>query len=82
MLRRSLQDLLKLDTLGQRQVLAEVDGAGGAAHVLLPGVTARLAAAARVLLTAKRSANLGTAGRYVDVDQAAVRAFGTHPLKD
>ena len=41
---------LKLDTLRERQLLGVVDGAGGAAHVLLPRVGPGLAAAARRLI--------------------------------
>ena len=40
----------KFDPLGQGQFLAVVDGARGPPHVLLPGVAAALASAARRLL--------------------------------
>ena len=64
--------LLKLDTLRERQLLGVVDGAGGAAHVLLPRVRPGLAAAARRLLAAERAADLGPRRRDVDVDDSAV----------
>ena len=73
--------LLKLDTLRERQLLRVVDGAGGAAHVLLPRVRPRLAAAARRLLAAERAADLGPRRRDVDVDDSAVRSLGPDPLR-
>ena len=60
--------------------LRPVDGAGLAAHVGLPGVGARLAAAAGLLLAAEGAADLGARGADVDVGDAAVaspRARGT-----
>jgi hypothetical protein len=59
-----------------------VDGAGGAAHVLLPRVAARLAAAAGILLAAERAADLGARRADVDVHDAAVAAARPRPLED
>ena len=73
--------LLKLDTLCERQLLRVVDGAGGAAHVLLPRVRPGLAAAAGRLLAAERAADLGPRRRDVDVDDSAVGSFGPDPLR-
>ena len=53
----SLLDV-ELDALRERQLVRVVDGARAAAHVLLPRVGTRLAAAARVLLAAKRASDL------------------------
>ncbi len=72
---------LKLDTLSQGQLLGIVDGAGGAPHVLLPGVRSRLPAASSRLFAAKGAANLGTGSGNVDIDNATIRAFRSHPLK-
>src|SRR4051794_5022302 len=44
--------------LRQRQLPREVDGVGGPAHVRLPRIGARLAAAARLLLAAEGAADL------------------------
>jgi hypothetical protein len=46
------------DSLREGQVGAVVDGVGGAAHVLLPGVGAGLAASAGLLFAAEGSAYL------------------------
>ena len=72
--------LLELDTLSEGQLLRVVDGAGGAPHVLLPGIGAGLAAAARRLLAAESTADFRTGSRDVHVDDAAVRTLGTDPL--
>ena len=84
-LAQSLQPLcclLELDALGKGQLGAVVDGDGGSAHVLLPGVAAGFAAAARLLLATKGTANLCTVGGDVDVDNARVGAKGADPLED
>eukprot|EP00047_Mylnosiga_fluctuans_P013855 m.33831 g.33831 ORF g.33831 m.33831 type:complete len:546 (+) comp5145_c1_seq1:34-1671(+) len=73
---------LKLDALRQRESLGAVDGAGGAAHVLLPRVAAGLAAAAGLLLAAEGTADLSTGRGNVHVDDATVRAEGAGPLED
>jgi hypothetical protein len=49
----------ELDALRERQLLAPVDRIGLAAHVGLPGVGARLATAARFLLAAESTSDLG-----------------------
>ena len=64
----------EIDALRERQLLAPVDRVGLAAHVRLPGVRARLAAAAGVLLAAERAADLGAGRADVDVRDAAVAA--------
>src|SRR5437867_8149964 len=66
------------DPLGQRQVAAVVYRVGRAAHVRLPGVGTRLAAAAGLLLAAERAADLGAARPDVHVDDAAVAAGRRH----
>src|SRR5688572_24194103 len=71
---------VELDALRQRQVVRIVDRVGLAAHVRLPRVGARLAAAAGFLLAAERAADLGAAGADVDVRDAAVGAPGGQVL--
>src|SRR6185312_15869200 len=70
----ALESELELDSLGERQVARPVDGVGLAAHVGPPGIGARLAAAAGVLLPAEGAADLGARGADVDVGNAAVAA--------
>src|SRR6185312_5090216 len=65
---------LELDSLGERQVARPVDGVGLAAHVGPPGIGARLAAAAGILLPAEGATDLGARGADVDVGDAAVAA--------
>src|SRR5579864_6153500 len=64
------------DTLGQRERIAVVDRVGSPAHVDLPDVGARLAAASGFLLTAECASDLRAGRANVDVGDAAVRAFG------
>jgi hypothetical protein len=47
------------DSLGEREFGAVVDGVGGAAHVLLPGIGAGFAAASGFFFAAEGSADLG-----------------------
>lgn len=70
----------EFDALSEWQILAVIDCASAAAHVLLPGIRSRLPAASRVFLTAKGAANLGSARPDVDVDDPAVRSFRSQPL--
>src|SRR5581483_493453 len=63
---------LELDALRKRQRIGVVDRVRLAAHVGLPGVGARLAAAAGFLLAAERTADLGAARADVDVRDAAI----------
>ena len=70
--RRDVED----DALGERQLAREVDGRGLAAHVRLPRVGARLAAAAGLLLAAEGAADLGAARADVHVRDPAVGARG------
>src|SRR5690242_14027059 len=58
---------LELDPLRQRKIAGPVNRHGLPSHVLLPGIAARLASAARFLLAAERSADLRAAGSDVDV---------------
>ena len=67
---------VEADALGERKVGAVVDGVGGAAHVLLPGVGAGFAAAAGFFFAAEGSADLCAGGADVDVGDAAVGAGG------
>src|SRR5690606_11966895 len=66
----------ELDALGQRQVVAPVDGRGLSAHVGLPRVRAGLATATGLLLAAERPADLGARGADVDVGDPTVRPGG------
>ena len=66
----------ELDALGQRQIAAIIQRASLAAHVRLPGIATRLAAAARFLLAAERAADFRTRSADVDVGDAAVAARG------
>ena len=72
----------KLDALCQGQLFGVVDGACGPSHVLLPGVRARLAAAASGFLAAEGAPDLGPRGGNVDVDNATVGALGPDPLEE
>ncbi|KAF1783560.1 HECT domain [Phytophthora cactorum] len=74
--------LAEVDSLGKRKLLAIVNGARRATHVLLPCVTARLATATSLLLAAKSSTNLSTTGSDVDVHNATVRSQRSRPLED
>ena len=65
---------IKLDALGQRKIVAEIDGAGDPPHVRLPSVGPGLAPATGFLLAAKRATNLRARWSYVDVCDAAIRA--------
>src|SRR6266487_6733677 len=65
---------VKLDALGERKVVAEIDGAGDPAHVRLPRVGAGLAPAASFLLAAKCAPYLRARRSDVDVCDAAIRA--------
>lgn len=58
--------------MGKWQLLGVVDGAGGATHVLLPGVRPRLPAPTGVLLPTEGTANLRPVGGNVDVDNATI----------
>mmetsp|Transcript_16672 Transcript_16672/g.39219 ORF Transcript_16672/g.39219 Transcript_16672/m.39219 type:complete len:535 (-) Transcript_16672:7-1611(-) len=69
------------DSLSKRQVVAVVDGDSATAHVLLPGLAARLAATASLLVSAECATNLSTAARGVDVGDASVGASGSNPLE-
>src|SRR5687768_12452666 len=62
------------DALREREVLGVIDRVRRAAHVVLPRVRARLAAAAGGFLAAERAADLRAARADVDVGDAAVRA--------
>src|SRR5690606_23036842 len=66
----------ELDPLGQRQVVAPVDGRSLAPHVRLPGVGAGLAAAPGVLLPSEGAPDFRTRGADVDVGDPAVGAGG------
>src|SRR5215470_8441309 len=63
---------LELDALRQRKLPTPVDSVGLAAHVCLPGIRARLAAAPGILLSAECTTDLGTRGTEVHVGDAAV----------
>lgn len=67
-------------SLGQWKLGAVVDGVGGAAHVLLPGIGAGFAATAGLFFAAEGSADFGARGAYVDVGDAAVGAGGGEEL--
>src|SRR4051794_32538975 len=71
---------VELDALRERQLGRVVDRRGLRAHVRLPRIGARLAAAARLLLAAEGAADLGPGRPDVDVRDAAVRADGGEEL--
>src|SRR3954471_24701522 len=62
------------DPLRERQLGRPVDGVRLPAHVQLPAVAARLAAAAGFLLTTERTADLSAGGADVHVRDPAIRA--------
>ena len=72
---------IKLDALSQWQVVSEVDRASAATHVLLPGVAARFAAAASLLLSTECTANLCSGRSNIAIDTTAVRAEGADPAE-
>src|SRR5689334_20417881 len=65
---------LKFDALREREVRRPVDGGSLAPHIGLPRIAAGLAAAARLLFSAKRAADLRATGADVDVGDTAVAA--------
>src|SRR6202171_6659060 len=67
---------LDLDPLRERQLTAPVHGIGLAAHVRLPGIGARLAAAAGILFTTEGAADFGARGAEIDVGETAVAGGG------
>src|SRR2546423_3804761 len=69
---------IEADPLGERQLAAVVYRVGRAAHVGLPRIGARLAAAAGFLLAAERAADLRAARPDIHVDDAAVAAARRH----
>src|SRR5258708_38029713 len=66
--------------LGWGEVGAVVDGVGGSAHVLLPGVGAGFAASSGFFFASEGSADLCAGGADVDVGDAAVGAGGGEEL--
>src|SRR5690606_11752239 len=66
----------ELDALRQRQVARVVDGVGGAAHVVAPGVGTGFAAAARFFFTTEGAADFRAGRADVDVGNAAVGTGG------
>src|SRR5258708_11987898 len=66
--------------LGWGEVGAVVDGVGGSAHVLFPGVGAGFAASSGFFFAAEGSANLCAGGADVDVGDAAIGAGGGEEL--
>jgi len=71
----------KLNALGQRQGVRVVDGAGRAAHVLLPSVRARLATAACLFFASECTTDFGAGGSNVAVNNSAVASKRTNPLE-
>src|SRR5690349_22663202 len=65
---------LEGDALRERQIATPVDGVRLPAHVGLPRIRARLAAAARILFAAECAADLGAGSADVHVGDAAVAA--------
>src|ERR1017187_6494328 len=65
---------LELDALRQRQLAGPVERVGLPAHVGLPRVAARFAAAPGILLAAEGAADLGATGADIDVGDAAIAA--------
>lgn len=71
---------LKFDALCQREFFGIVDGAGGAAHILLPCIWPWLTSTPSVLLATKCSADFSPIGGNVDIDDTTVRSLGSQPL--
>src|SRR5262245_39509258 len=71
---------VEVHSLRERELLAVVDRDGLAAHVELPAVRARFAAAARVLLAAERTTDLRARRADVHVRDAAVGTGRTQEL--
>src|SRR5687767_7602233 len=69
LLRRSLAET---NSLRERQILRVIHRDGLPAHVVLPGVTAALAAAASLLFAAERAADLRAARAHVHVGDPAI----------
>src|SRR5689334_16153226 len=65
---------VELHALRERQLAAVVDRVGGAPHVRLPAVRARLTTAAGFLFAAEGAADLGARRADVDVGDSAVGA--------
>src|ERR1017187_1651434 len=65
---------LELDALRQWQLARPVERVGLPAHVGLPRVAARFAAAPGILLAAEGAADLGATGADIDVGDAAIAA--------
>jgi len=72
----------KIDSLGQRSGIREVDGAGAPTDVLLPSISPGLATPSSALVSTESSSNLGAARAHIDIDNACVRASGPNPLPD
>src|SRR5215204_3027805 len=66
----------KADPLGQRQIIAIIDGVGRPPHIGPPAVRTALPPAAGLLLTAERATDLGARRPDIDVGDAAVRPGG------
>src|ERR1017187_6806366 len=65
---------LEFDALRQGQLAGPIERVSLAAHVGLPGVAARFASAAGLLLAAEGAADFGAAGADVDIGDAAIAA--------
>src|SRR5437868_5124078 len=68
---------VEADPLRERQIAGVVHRCRRAAHVLLPGIAARFASAAGLLLAAERATDLGPAGADVHIHDATVGSRGT-----
>src|SRR3546814_19680175 len=66
----------ELDALRQRQRFGVVDGVGLSAHVHLPRIRARLAAATGFLFTTESATDLGAGGADIDVGNTTIGAGG------
>src|SRR5919106_4250501 len=62
------------DALREGQRGAVINGIGRSAHVALPSIRARFAAAARLFLSTERTADLGARRAEIDIGDAAVGA--------
>ena len=65
---------IEANPLGERKLAAEIDGAGDAAHIALPGVRTGFTAPARLLLATKGTANLGARRTNINVDNPTIRS--------
>lgn len=68
--------------MGKWQGVGVVERAGGAAHVLLPGIASAFSAAACLFFASKGASDFCAGGSNVAVDDSTVATEGTYPLEE